>query len=136
LVDGVQWVEPDLLLVSFALRNTGTKPVVVAQLPGVNLDISCSTEDGGFTGRFGGVACVWDGAFLELGPGDALLGKDVVKVPEECFADITVQGDFSTLSAEARDLPAQRVGIHSKPLLIGKRSSREDDEPDASPEKE
>src|ERR1700686_4882450 len=69
LEDGFQWVEPDLLLVSFALRNTGTKPVVVAQLPGVNLDISCSTEDGGFTGRFGGVACVWDGAFLELGPG-------------------------------------------------------------------
>jgi hypothetical protein len=116
-----EWVKPDLLLVSFTLRNTGTKPLVIAQRPGASFSMFCLTEDGGFIlGDLGSVACT-GGAFLELGPGEALLGKDVVNVPEECTKDITVEGEFETERAEPWDLPAHFAIIQSKPLVIDKR---------------
>src|SRR3954471_8030959 len=61
-----EWVAPELLLVSFALRNTGTDPVVVAQRPGLFLSMLCITHNGGIAGgAFGGVACSQGGAFVE-----------------------------------------------------------------------
>lgn len=118
MLDYAQWVKPDLLLVSYALRNTGTKSVIVAQRPGVTLSMTCLAQDGGMIfGGVGGVACVSDGDFLELKPGQALLGKEVVEVPEGCARDIAVTGDFRTLSAEAWDLLARRITYRSKPLV-------------------
>jgi hypothetical protein len=119
-----RWVKPDLLLVSFELRNIGTKSVVVAQRPGFFLGMSCSTEDGGGRGSVpGGVACGMGsrGSFLELGPEDALLGEKVVDIPEDCVRDITVWGEYQTLTANAWDLPARKARINSEPFLIGKR---------------
>lgn len=120
-----QWMEPDLLRISFELRNTGTEPLVVAQRPGLFLGLSCLTENGARGIIPGGIACGLRGAagdsFLELRPGEALLGEKVVKAPEECVGDITVWGEFQTLTADAWDLPAREARIVSKRLLIGKR---------------
>jgi hypothetical protein len=120
LGSGYQRVGTNLILVSFALRNTGTEPLVVAQSPGLSFSFSCPTEDGVFGVIAGGTACVREGAFLELRPGAALLGEKVVAIPEECTGDVTVWGDFQTLTAGAWDLPARRARISSKSLLIDK----------------
>src|SRR3954447_24700535 len=83
-----QWVEPHLLLVSYELRNTGEEPVIVSQQPGVLLGLSCQTDDGLMGSIPGGVACGPTGLArqysLELGPGQALQGEKVIKVPAEC----------------------------------------------------
>jgi len=116
-----EWVAPELLLVSFALRNTGTDPVVVAQRPGVFLSMLCITKSGGIAGgAFGGVACSQGEAFVELKPGQALLGKEVVKIPEECAKSIEVTGDFQTFAAESWDSAPDGVTIAAKPLVIKK----------------
>jgi len=129
--EGYHLLEPNLLLVSFELRNTGNEPVVVAQRPGVFLGMSCTTKDGGMTGVVpGGIACGGDGStFLELRPGDALLGEKVERLPKECSGDITVYGEFQTRTADAWDLPARKVTIHSKSILV-----RADDPKDEDPQ--
>jgi hypothetical protein len=116
-----EWVAPELLLVSFALRNTGRDPVVVAQRPGIFLSMLCITQSGGIAGgAFGGVACSQGEAFVELKPGQALLGKEVVKIPEECARSIEVTGNFQTFAAESWDVAPHDVTIGSKPLVIDK----------------
>ncbi|MFL6261518.1 MAG: hypothetical protein ACJ76Y_17630 [Thermoanaerobaculia bacterium] len=120
LGSGYQWVGPNLILVSFALRNTGTEPLVVAQLPGLSFSFSCSTGGAVLGVIAGGIACVREGAFLELRPGAALLGEKVVEIPEECAGDVTVWGEFQTLTAGSWDLPARQARITSKNLVIGK----------------
>ena len=116
---GYEWLAPGLLRVSFELRNIGTEPLVVAQFPGLFFDVDCSTgEDGIFGSVFGGIACAGPGNFLELGPGEALLGEKVERVPEECVRNITVEGVFDTATAEARDLPARRKRIRSQSLHV------------------
>jgi hypothetical protein len=121
----VFFVKPDLLLVSFALRNQGTESVIIAQRPGVSLDATCLTE-GGAPGiamsAVTGVACGREEAsFLELAPGETLLGKEVVNVPEKCVGEITVKGEFQTLTATAWDLPVHKASIISKPISISDR---------------
>jgi hypothetical protein len=46
--------------------------------------------------------------------------RDLAEV-EDCVGDITVWGEFQTLTANAWDLPARKARISSKPFLIGKR---------------
>src|SRR6185312_3170524 len=90
-----EWVAPELLLVSFALRNTGMDPVIVAQRPGLFLSMLCITQSEGIDGgAFGGVACSQGEAFVELKPGQALLGKEIVKIPKECARSIEVTGEL------------------------------------------
>jgi hypothetical protein len=130
LVSGTtyEWLESRLLLVSFELRNTGTEPVVVAQRPGVLLGMSCATKGDGWCGSMpGGVACTTPeglarGTFLELGPGEALLGEKVLRIPEECecVGDITVTGVFEALSAKGWDLPTHEARINSRPFLASR----------------
>lgn len=116
-----EWVAPELLLVSFALRNTGMDPVVVAQRPGLFLSMLCITQSEGIDGgAFGGVACSQGEAFVELKPGQALLGKEVVKIPKECARSIEVTGDFQTFAAESWDSAPDGVTVASKPLVIDK----------------
>jgi hypothetical protein len=121
LGSGYQQIAPNLLLINFALRNTGTEPLVVAQRPGLSFSFSCPTEDGIYRLIAGGVACVSEGAFLELRPGAALLGEQVVEVPEVCTGDFTVWGEFQTLTAKAWDVPARQARIVSEELHVGKR---------------
>jgi hypothetical protein len=117
-----EWVAPELILVSFALRNTGTAPIVVAQRPGIFLSMLCITHSGGIAGgALGSVACSGGEAFLELKPGQALLGKEVVKIPEECARSIEVTGDFQTFAAESWDVAPDGVTIAAKPLVVEKR---------------
>ncbi|HXO22390.1 MAG TPA: hypothetical protein VOA87_20915 [Thermoanaerobaculia bacterium] len=118
---GAQWVEPDLLLVPFELRNAGAEPVVVAQRPGVFLGMSCLTEDGARGMIPGGVACSLGGSFLELGPGEALMGEKAVRIPDDCVNGITVDGFFQALYAGDWDLPAHEARIRSKPFEISRR---------------
>jgi hypothetical protein len=129
LVSGTtyEWLKSDLLLVSFELRNTGTESVVVAQRPGLLLSMSCRTEDGSCGLMPGGMACstpagLARGTFLELGPGEALLGEKVLRIPEdcECVGDITVTGVFEALSAKGWDLPTRETRIDSRPFLASR----------------
>ncbi|MFL6237847.1 MAG: hypothetical protein ACJ76N_32315 [Thermoanaerobaculia bacterium] len=120
LGSGYQRLGPNLILISFALRNVGTEPLIVAQLPGLSFSFSCSTGNGVLGVIAGGVACVREGAFLELRPGATLLGEKVVEIPEECAGDVTVWGEFQTLTAAAWDFPARQARITSKSLPIGK----------------
>lgn len=126
---GYQLLEPNLLRVSFELRNTGNEPVVVAQRPGLFLGMSCSTEDGGIFGSVpGGIACGGDNAFfVELRPGESLLGEKVERLPKECSGDITVYGEFQTRTAGAWDLPARKVNILSKSILVRAGGTNDDD---------
>ncbi len=125
---GYQLLEPNLLRVSFELRNNGGEPVIVAQRPGIFLGMSCPTGDG-FAGIVpGGVACGEDGgSFLELRPGEALLGEKVERLLKECSGDITVYGEFRTQTAAAWDLPARKVTILSKAILVRADDSKDDD---------
>jgi hypothetical protein len=119
---GYQLLEPDLLKVSFELRNTGKKPVIIAQHPGMFLGMSCPTEDGGIVGIVpGGIACQGGptyASFLELRPGGALFGEKVERLSEECRGNITVYGEFQTRTAEAWDLPMREVNIVSKSIPV------------------
>lgn len=127
--EGYQFLEPGLLLVSFELRNIGKEPVIVAQRPGIFLGMSCTTEDGGLAGSVpGSIACGGDGsAFLELKPGDSLLGKTVERLPKECSGDITVYGEFQTWTADAWDLPTREVKITSKSIHVRPSDTKDDD---------
>jgi hypothetical protein len=91
--------------------------------------MSCPTEDGGAFGSVpGGIACGGDNAsFLELRPGEALLGEKVERLPKECSGDITVYGEFQTRTADAWDLPARKVTIHSKSILVRADDPKDDD---------
>jgi hypothetical protein len=120
LGSGYQPIAPHLILVSFALRNTGSEPLVVAQLPGLSFSFSCPADNGVLGVIAGDVACVGEGAFLELRPGAALLGEKVVEIPEECTGEVKVWGEFRTLTAETWDLPAREARITSKELAVGK----------------
>jgi hypothetical protein len=120
---GFQWFEPGLLLVRFELRNMGEEPLIVSQQPGVLLGVSCQTEDG-FRGTVpGGITCGSDRPghrySLMLEPGQGLQGEKVVRVPEDCVGDITVEGLFQTVTARGWELPSQHASIRSKPLEIG-----------------
>jgi hypothetical protein len=83
------------------------------------LGFSCLTENGARGSIPGGVAC--GGAdretFLTLGPGEALMGEKVLRVPAECEGGLTVEGLFETFYASERDLPMGKARIHSKPFL-------------------
>ncbi len=131
-----QWLKPDLILVSFELRNTGTEPVVVAQRPGVLLDVSCPTDAAGAMAGIiqGGVACGPErpelGRFVELRPGEALLGEKVVRAPKECVGDVTVTGRFEALSARGWDLAAHMTKLSSKPINAGPPEAGEADSPE------
>jgi hypothetical protein len=132
-----EWLKPDLVLVSFELRNNGTEPVVVAQRPGVSLGVSCPIGDG-VAGIIGGsvasVACGPDrpehGTFLELRPGEAFLGEKVVRAPKGCTGDVTVMGQFAALSAKGWDLPAHQTVISSSPINVGSPEDPEADSPE------
>jgi len=120
---GFQWMEPHLLLISYEVQNTGEEPVIVSQQPGALLGVSCQTEHGFMGSIPGGIACGPTGIgrhfSLELGPGQALQGEKVVKVPEECVREITVEGLFETVTARDWDSPASTASLRSRTLRIG-----------------
>ena len=120
---GFQWMEPHLLLISYEVLNTGEEPAIVSQQPGALLGVSCQTENGFMGSIPGGITCgpteIGRHFSLELGPGQALQGEKVVRVPEECVREITVEGVFDTVTARDWDSPARTASLRSRPLPIG-----------------
>ena len=120
---GFQWVEPHRLLISYEVLNTGEEAVIVSQQPGALLGVSCQTENGFMGSIPGGIACgpteIGRHFSLELGPGQALPGEKVVKVPEECVRAIEVEGVFDTVTARDWEAPARTASLRSRPLPIG-----------------
>lgn len=119
----VEWITPVLVRVHYELTNVTSAPLYVAQFPGPAASVSCRTASGGIGGSAGG-AWSHDGTlarkyYIQIAPGEALMGHHVVQMPAACVADVQILAVFQAEDSAAWGLTLARGSrFFAEPLSV------------------
>jgi hypothetical protein len=113
--------------VQYELVNVSGANVHVAQFPGPSVIATCETEHGGVGGAAGG-AWSKDGTlarkyYLQLAPGEALMGEAIATVAPECRRNLQALGVFQMEDSNDWGLaiPGRRIAANPLPVAIESR---------------
>ena len=123
-----RWLTPQQLVVHYELVNVSDASVYVNQFPGPSVLAGCETETGGIGGAAGGAWAVDGGQlarkyYLQLAPGEALMGEAVATVSPDCRRNLQIMGVYQMEDANDYGfaIPGRRITADPLPVPIEKR---------------